>query len=724
VTDPVPAAHAADIREARRLFPATAGRAYFNTAAVGLASRRLADTYHEFIDEWAATGLDYSRGEQAAGAARSAVARLIGADAGDIALIPAVSSAAGLVAAQFGPAHRGDNIVIGQREYSSNHFPWRQLAQKGYDVRQVPFRNGGLEPEDVGERVDGGTKLVAFSGVQTATGHRSDIAAISGLARSAGAIVFVDGAQLVGALPVARHLRHVDVLAAPDHKFLLNAGRGMGYCYLSPAAQGRFTPVSAGWRAGTVPFDSFFGPEMNLSPTASRFDSSISWLAAIGNRAALASFDDFGPDTIYARNRELTARLRDALASIGWNPVDLAEQNRSTIVSVPLGDVAPGQLLSALSGQAVISSARDGHLRLAIHFYNHEDDIERLVTALTAAARAGSAGAAPGSSTGQAAPGCSTGQAGQAGSGSSAGQAGPAGRAWLAALPRELAAQRRVMAGLIEFCEATPQVTSLSVGCSLGRGAADALSDIDAALGIAAERGTAGAGQVQATEAAAVAALPGLGALVEVLRHRIGPADRMIRRIFAQFADGTQLDLAVMAEAEVRRGGAAPDFVSLYQAAGLPDPGRLDAGRPEAGSPGGGQPAPAYVVTGEQVREWAFLGWCALIDADKYLRRGSLWEAHSRLDEARRHIWALWATAAGALYPWHGLSQVLDHDPGDLPPGIESTVAGLDPADLRRAARASAAVLARVSAAAAQRCPADLPAAMASYVTRALSGDR
>jgi len=385
VTDPVPAAQVADICDARRLFPATAGLAYFNTAAVGLASRRLAGTYHEFIDEWAATGLDYSRGEQAAGKARSAVARLIGADAADIALIPSVSSAAGLVAAQFGPATPGESIVIGQREYSSNHFPWRQLASKGYDIRQVPFRNGGLEPDDIARQVDTGTRLVAFSGVQSATGHRSDIAAISGLARAAGAIVFVDGSQMIGALPVARDLQHVDVLVAPDHKFLLNAGRGMGYCYLSPAAQARFTPVSAGWRAGSVPFDSFFGPQMNLSATASRFDSSISWLAAIGNQAALTIFDDFGPGTIYARNHELTAKLRAALTGIGWDPVDLPGQNRSTIVSVPLGDSGASRLPIALSEQGVICSARDGNLRLAVHFYNHEDDIERLVTTLTSA---------------------------------------------------------------------------------------------------------------------------------------------------------------------------------------------------------------------------------------------------------------------------------------------------------------------------------------------------
>jgi len=134
-----------------------------------------------------------------------------------------------------------------------------------------------------------------------------------------------------------------------------------------------------------------------------------------------------------------------------------------------------------------------------------------------------------------------------------------------------------------------------------------------------------------------------------------------------------------------------------------------------------GDAAAAYAVTRDQIREWAFLGWCALIDLDKYLRRESLWEAHNRLHQARHYIWALWAAAVGAMYPWHGLSQVLDADPAILPPGIEATVAALDAADLRRAALASAAVLATASAAAADRHPADLPVGMAAYVTHALS---
>jgi hypothetical protein len=59
---------------------------------------------------------------------------------------------------------------------------------------------------------------------------------------------------------------------------------------------------------------------MKLSATASRFDSSISWLAAIGNETALTVFDDFGPGNIYARNRQrpvhLTTRGEELLRAV------------------------------------------------------------------------------------------------------------------------------------------------------------------------------------------------------------------------------------------------------------------------------------------------------------------------------------------------------------------------------------------------------------------------
>ncbi len=71
---------AGDVREARRLFPATARTAYLNTAAVGLASRALSAAYHRFVDEWSESGLDFVRGEAAGENARAAAAGLMGAE--------------------------------------------------------------------------------------------------------------------------------------------------------------------------------------------------------------------------------------------------------------------------------------------------------------------------------------------------------------------------------------------------------------------------------------------------------------------------------------------------------------------------------------------------------------------------------------------------------------------------------------------------------------------
>lgn len=273
------------------------------------------------------------------------------------------------------------------------------------------------------------------------------------------------------------------------------------------------------------------------------------------------------------------------------------------------------------------------------------------------------------------------------------------GRDWVDALPGVLLRQREAIIALLEFSETEPGVTSLSVGCSLGRGAADALSDVDAALGV--EQSPTD------VECALVALLPGLGDVVGLLRRPTLVGTATIHQVFVQYADGLQLDLAVVPQHEVRVGDAAPDFVTLYWTAG-PDEARN---------------APSALrATPEQVHDWAFLGWRALLDTDKYLRRGSLWEAHQRLHESREFTWRLWAAATGASYPWHGLSQVLDRDPSDLPPGVESTVAGLEDGDLRHAMLAAAGVLENVSAQAAERSNAELPADLATYVRDRLGG--
>ncbi len=257
-------------------------------------------------------------------------------------------------------------------------------------------------------------------------------------------------------------------------------------------------------------------------------------------------------------------------------------------------------------------------------------------------------------------------------------------------------------------------MTSFAVGCSLGRGAGDEWSDVDAVVGVGGDRSEESVALVAHDLAAVVATF---GGLVDTLRRSDRRGEDPVRWLFAQYADATQLDVAVVPDRAVRVGDAAPDFVSLFGGA----------------QDGAAVHRPAYGVSDEELHGWAFDGWIALADLNKYLRRGSLFEAHARLELARAAIWRLWAASKGAAYPWHGLSQVLDHDADDLPPGIDSTVAVLGRAALHSAAIASAGLLERVGDEAAHTATlpggvlreqaAAMPSVMGAYVTGRLVRD-
>jgi hypothetical protein len=246
------------------------------------------------------------------------------------------------------------------------------------------------------------------------------------------------------------------------------------------------------------------------------------------------------------------------------------------------------------------------------------------------------------------------------------------------------------MRRLVELCLVTPEARVFLVGCSIGRGVADEFSDVDCFLGTT-EDG------VEKTVNAVHAALPEMGDLVDTMQHSY----KGLTRIVGQFGGTVQLDLVVAPAVT----GLAFDEVALYDPDGLLTGTRVKV---------------ADIVTADDIREWAFLGWNALANLVKYLARGSRWEALDQLNDARDRIWALWAAARRAHYPVYGLTQVLDHDPGDLPEGIEATVAGLDAGELRAAARKSAALLTQVSRLAAERYDAELPGPMAAHVTALL----
>jgi hypothetical protein len=268
------------------------------------------------------------------------------------------------------------------------------------------------------------------------------------------------------------------------------------------------------------------------------------------------------------------------------------------------------------------------------------------------------------------------------------------GQAWIDNLPGELEGQKAIMRRLLDACETDERIRWLAIGCSLGRDAADSLSDLDMAIGL--------------RDADLAAALPdiraladGLGELVESYHHRLPQVAGPHERIFVQYADRCQLDLVVFpASTEI---GAVRNLVVLYD----PDD-QIVLSPPEA------------EVSPQQVREWAFQGWCALADFGKYLRRRSLWEALGRLNEARDQFWRLWAVAEGVPDATYGLTSVLDYAPGTVPQAAEGTVTDLDAARLLAAAQRLARLLTGIGPHMRPAHRAVLPDAMGRFVTHDL----
>ncbi|MDQ3690299.1 MAG: hypothetical protein M3406_09760 [Chloroflexota bacterium] len=267
---------------------------------------------------------------------------------------------------------------------------------------------------------------------------------------------------------------------------------------------------------------------------------------------------------------------------------------------------------------------------------------------------------------------------------------------WLASLT--LPSHATLLRRLVAEAEGRPAFRFIELCCSIARGTGDELSDLDLGLGVADDAWPDALSTVAPL-------LTDIGELVDLLEHRIAAwGDLPHRRFFVQYRGGVQVDLVAMPVSQ--RTGMPPGNIALY------DPDRtLETTMTSS----------LERATPETVREWAFLGWIALDNLDKYVRRGSSWEALEQLHEARTHLWRLWAVTCGAPYPAFGLTSALDQLRVATPIGLEDTVATLELHDLRRAASALASLLMQISARAADAVGAHLPLAMGTYISERLA---
>lgn len=311
------------------------------------------------------------------------------------------------------------------------------------------------------------------------------------------------------------------------------------------------------------------------------------------------------------------------------------------------------------------------------------------------AAPAGSGGPQAGSGRPQASPDGAA----------AAGVTAAAGLRWIAAIPGDTAAQRRILTRLVEAAGRTPRLRWIEMTGSLARGAGDALSDIDAGMGIADDHWDA-ADDAAAAVAATEALLHDFGPVADSFRQRFpGQGDASCWHLVTLYESGVQLSLVIMPASW--RQGLPPLSVALYDADAI-------LARPYL--------PPSAQASAQDAREWACLGWIALGDVAKYAERGSAWEARARLEEARGLAWRLWAIALESTYPVFGLTSVLDTPGAHLPPDIEATAtAGLIAADVLTAAAGLADLLDAVSAQAARRVAFEPPGRLRDWVRSRLA---
>ena len=332
--------------------------------------------------------------------ARREIARLIGAQPDDIALIESTTQGLQAIAAAV-PLRRGDKVLVGATEFLGLAVPWiGRQAQEGFGIETVPCADGRLRIDDFVRAADAHTRMILLSSVQWSTSFRADLAAFSEFTRARNIILVVDAIQHVGAMPLDVEQTPVDFVVAGGHKWL-NAPAGRGFLYVHPRMVERLTPPAWGYLNIAEPpegwADYFATPTIpavrgyDFVATARRFEvgGTANYPGNVALAASVALINDLGREAIEAHIVQLTEVLFDRLRSAGAILVSVPElAARSGIVSFTLGDGVERnrRCLQQLLDRRILISQRYtagiGGLRVSVHFFNSLEDIERLTAAV------------------------------------------------------------------------------------------------------------------------------------------------------------------------------------------------------------------------------------------------------------------------------------------------------------------------------------------------------
>ncbi len=367
----------------RQEMPIVKRWAYFDHAAIGPLPQSAVDA----IGRWATQACDegdvhWPAWQKQINELRHLAARLINSGEDEICIIPNTTAGINLVANGI-HWQTGDNIVTAAGEFPTNLYPWLNLQRLGVETRMVPRVNGRVCLDQIAAACDQRTRLVSLSWVTYDTGFRIDVRRAAQIAHRAGAWFLLDAIQGLGVFPLDARETEIDFLAADGHKWLLGP-EGAGVFYIRGDLLDQMIHHNIGWRSVKHEWD-FSRVELDWKPGAVRFEGGTSNTpGSIGLLASLQVLERFGlaydRSPIADRVLECADRLAERLRQRGCIVERAAQrENRSGIVSFQVPGQDANLVRDHLMNDGVVLSCRNQRLRAAVHAYNDENDIDRLI---------------------------------------------------------------------------------------------------------------------------------------------------------------------------------------------------------------------------------------------------------------------------------------------------------------------------------------------------------
>jgi selenocysteine lyase/cysteine desulfurase len=315
---------------------------------------------------------------------RELAARVIGAGADEIALVPSVSYGIAIAAANV-PVERGQSIVLLREEYPSNFYAWQELARRREaDIRIARRGEDGRWTQAVLEAIDRTTAVVSVPNCHWTDGSLIDLEQVGERARAVGASLVIDASQSLGAYPLDIRKVQPDFLVSVGYKWLLGP-YALGYLYAAPKWQAGGKPLENSWlnRAGSENFARLVEYRDEYRAGARRFDMGEfpNFVLAPMAIAALQQILEWKVENIRQTLSVLTELIAGEAANLGYASLP-ASDRVDHMIGIRLPNGIPARLGERLAEAKVFVSIRGDAIRIAPHLYNDECDIDKFFTVL------------------------------------------------------------------------------------------------------------------------------------------------------------------------------------------------------------------------------------------------------------------------------------------------------------------------------------------------------